>query len=410
MAKTYGYGLQAFAGGFQTGLGLGMENKKIKMLQEEQKRAEKLAKEKEENAMLWYNSNKDSLMNFHTQPQDTRNMLIFESVQYKKEWTDYLRDVEDFLQSGDLESLKNLNNMQEEKIKAERDMLGLGIRPENAFVGKYYSEKDMEYVKKLQIGKLPIKPIGKKMYEEEFGELPPETKEPDLTSAINYLKKFPNPTPEQFNSLRTGAEKYFNVDLSNVTQKSLWEPEKPTPEPKITPPVPTTIENIREDIASVDTVEDARRIYKNYVNKYGTEGIDIPEGDVDKFWADSQIPYLEKIKTSIGNILDERGWLKKGTLTSAEVGLDFKGDQPVEEIYKMLRVEYMKYREMLEKLGIDISQFPKLKTLEEIEKVGFGEGFWGFGKQRGQYKSIYYNEKTTTPIPTVPKLPKLPSL
>lgn len=58
----------------------------------------------------------------------------------------------------------------------------------------------------------------------------PETKEPDLTGAINYLKKFPNPTPEQFNSLRTGAEKYFNVDLADVTQESL---EKITPEGEI---------------------------------------------------------------------------------------------------------------------------------------------------------------------------------
>lgn len=46
---------------------------------------------------------------------------------------------------------------------------------------------------------------------------------PDLTGAINYLKKFPNPTPEQFNSLRAGAEKYFNVDLSNITQEMLKE-------------------------------------------------------------------------------------------------------------------------------------------------------------------------------------------
>ena len=224
MAKTYGYGLQAFAGSFQKGLGLGMENKKIKMLQEEQKRAEKLAKEKEENAMNWLNTNKDSLMNFHTQPQDTRNMLIFESTQYKKEWTDYLRDVEDFLQSGDLEGLKSLNDMEEERIKAERDMLGLGIRPENAFVGKYYSEKDMEYVKKLQMGKLPIKPIGMKMYEEEFGKLPEE--EPtmaDEKSAINLLRSFIRATPEQYEKQRTNLEQRTGLDLSMYTQEILRE-------------------------------------------------------------------------------------------------------------------------------------------------------------------------------------------
>lgn len=153
-------------------------------------------------------------------------------------------------------------------------------------------------------------------------------------------------------------------------------------------PTPTSTENIRKAIRDSDTVEDARRIYKNYADKYDETALGID--DLDKYWAEGQIIYLNNIKTAIGNIVNEKGWLKKGTLTSAEVGLDFKGEQSVEEIYKMLKEEYTKYRDMLEKMGIDVSQFPKLKPLEEIEKVGFGEGFWGFGKQRGQYKSIYY--------------------
>lgn len=390
MAGTFGYGLRGFASGFQTGLGLGIERKRINMLQEEQKRAEKLAKEKEENATNWLNTNKESLTNFHTQPQDIRNMLIFESTQYEKEWTDYLRDVEDFLQAGDLEELKHLNDIAEEKIKAERDMLNLGVRPENAFIGKYYTEKDMEYVKKLQMGKLPIKPIGTKMYEEEFGELPPETKKTDLPGAITYLKKFPNPTPEQFSSLRTGAEKYFNVDLSNVTQESLREPEKIT-EPKITTPAPTSTENVREAIFDADTLVDARRIYKNYADKYDETALGID--DIKKEWTDNQIYYLNKIfdtiNKSIKNLIDEKGHLRRGTVTKEEIGVEFEGEQPAEEVYKLLRESYMEYRDKLEKLDVDISQFPELKSLEEIEKVGFWEGFWGWGKQKGQYKSIY---------------------
>lgn len=406
MAKTWGYAISGFTSGFQKGIGLGMENKKIKMLQEEQKRAEKLAKEKEENAMNWLNSNEDNLMNFHTQSQDVRNMLILESINYKKEWTDYLRDVEDFLQSGDLEGLKHLNNMEEEKIKAERDMLGFGIRPENAFIGKYYSEADMEYVKKLQMGKLPIKPIGKKMYEEEFGELPAEAGA--LSAAdrkYNWAIKhydLPEGDPEKISFEQ--LSKFMGTDISdpekrNTIQQRLDEMDKlgatteekknyllgRTSEP--TPPVPTTTENVREAIKEADTIEDARRINKNYIDKYGEGTLDID--DVDRYWAEGQTIYLDNIKTAIGNITDEKGWLKKGTLTSAEAGLDFKGDQKVEDIYEMLRKEYMKYRDALEKLGIDISQFPELKPLEEIEKVGLGEGFWGFGIQRGQYKSIY---------------------
>lgn len=395
MAGTFGYGLKGFAGGFQTGIGLGMENKRIKMLQEEQKRAEKLAKEKEENAMNWLNTNKENLMNFHTQSQDVRNMLILESINYKKEWNDYLRDIENFLQDGDLEGLKHLNDMEEERIKGERDMLGLGVRPENAFVGKYYDEKDMEYVKKLQMGKLPIKSIGTQMYEEEFGKLPVTPEAPGITdykSAVDYLSKFINAPINTFNKIKAGFQSQFpDIDMSAITQESLREPEKvtePTPEPT---PAPTSTENIREDILNADTFEDAQRIYKNYDDKYDVNALGIT--DLKQEWTDNQISYLnkifDKINASIRDLIDEKGHLRKGTITEEEIGVEFEGEQKIEDIYKMLREEYMKYRDMLEKLGVDVNQFPKIKSIEEIEKVGFWEGLWGWGKQRGQYKSIY---------------------
>ena len=346
MAKTYGYAIQGFAGGFATGLGLGMENKKIKMLQEEQKRAEKLAKEKEENAMDWLNTNQDSLMNFHTQPQDMRNMLIFESVQYKKEWTDYLRDVEDFLQAGDLESLKNLNNMEEEKIKAERDMLGLGIRPENAFVGKYYDEKDMEYVKKLQMGKLPIKPIGTQMFEQEFGELPPETKEPDLTGAINYLKKFPNPTPEQFNSLRTGAEKYFNVDLSNVTQESLREPEK----------------EIKPETETVTTI-------KNWEKMFDIKAEEGPRTE------EEYNRVLELLKQSEDVYKPRYATWKEALIAEVKgIAKELEGIKNKDDYDLLLNVYMQKLEEIKTKYpDVDFGQFPKFEERTKWQK------FWGTG-------------------------------
>lgn len=226
MAGTFGYGLRGFTSGFQTGLGLGMERKKIKMLQEEQERAEKLAKQKEENATNWYNTNKDSLLNFQTQPQETRNMLIFESIKYSDDWNDYLRDSEKALQAGDLEELKHLNDMAEEKIKAESDMLNLGVRPENAFIGKYYTEEDMDYVKKLRMGALGNRPIGTQMYEEQFGKLPAETKEPtitDYTTGLKYLTNIVNVSPENWETAKKGLEVKFGVDYSGITQEALKE-------------------------------------------------------------------------------------------------------------------------------------------------------------------------------------------
>ena len=414
MAKTFGYGIQAFAGGFQTGLGLGMENKKIKMLQEEQKRAEKLAKEKEENATNWLNTNKDSLMNFHTQSQDVRNMLILESINYKKEWTDYLRDVEDFLQSGDLEGLKNLNNMEEERIKAERDMLGIGVRPEKAFIGKYYSEADMEYVKKLQMGKLPIKPIGTKMYEEEFGKLPteqPTASDAKLNFAISSynagkisfdeLSKYMGTyiAPEKISAKREEIElaKQYGATDEEIKKKLLGI----TTDVEGTP-APTSTENVRSDILQAPTLNDARRIYKNYDDKYDVTALGIP--DVDKFWSDERVKRLGSLKQSIESLLVDRGdkgrWLKPGTVTSAEIGMEIEDDeQEASIVYRDLRIEYMRFRDMLEKMGVDVTEFPKLKPLSEIEKVGGWEGALGIGVKgvgwgikKGDYKSIYFDK------------------
>ena len=226
-----------------------------------------------------------------------------------------------------------------------------------------------------------------------------KVKEPDLTGAINYLKKFPNPTPEQFNSLRTGAEKYFNVDLSNVTQESLREPKKIAevkPEPT---PAPTSTENIREDILNADKYSDAQRIYDNYATKYDVNALGIT--DLKQEWAKGQMDYLNKVKKSIDNLLVDRGdkgkWLNNKPVTKEMIGLDFDGEQPASEIYKILYKSYMEYLEKLRKLGIDVSQFPKIKPLSEIEKVGGWEGALGIGVKgigigikKGDYKSIYY--------------------
>lgn len=399
--KTFGYGLQAFAGGFQTGLGLGMERKKIKMIQDEQKRAEKLAKEKEENAMNWYNTNKDSLTNFHTQSQETRSMLIFESVQYKKEWTDYLRDVEDFIQSGDLEGLKHLNDMEEERIKAERDALGIGIRPESGFIGKYYNEEDMNYAKKLQMGKLANKPIGTQMYEKEFGKLPDVA--PKLTDTqvkLAEIDKLAFLTEERRNKMKVQllvkdsaiAEKVKAIKAAGGTDGDVVKALGGGvigPEPTTTlAPTPTAVENVREDILNADTLEDAKRIYKNHVAKYG-ETTDIP--DVDKYWAGGKKSELDNLVA----VLDE---ITAGTPESRNVKgnkkftFDMDGKEVTKtgaEWYNAVYESYIALIKLLEKFGIDISQYKQLKSLSEIKKIKFG-GFVGKGVETGDLISIYY--------------------
>jgi len=399
MAKTWGYAIQGFASGLSTGFSMKMERAKIDALKKEQ---ERLKKEKEEADKLfqdWYNSQdtKDFLMNLDTASQGERAYFTTGLIKISKEVFDYFTEIDNDIREGNIKEAQDKNDLVEAKLKSATDLAQLGMTavfPDGSPMK--ISEEDIEFQKKIQIGKVAGGKTGEAIGGEiwkgrGYGELPAETKEPDLTGAVNYLKKFPNPTPEQFNSLKTGAEKYYNADLSNVTQESLWAPEKPAGVKTPTPPVPTTTENIREDILGADTSQDAKRIYKNSVEKYGKEYTDkamgIPDGNIDKFWAEGQKPYLDKIKTSIGNILDEKQRLKKGTLTAAEVGVEFEGDQKVEEIYEMLRKEYKRYRDMLVKMGADVREYPELMTFEEYKKADIKPGMGLFypstwGKQK----------------------------
>jgi len=219
-------------------------------------------------------------------------------------------------------------------------------------------------------------------YVPTFGE-PTEAKTPGITdynSAVNYLSKFKYSPPDIFNKMKTGFQSQFpNIDISAVTQESLREPE---PEP--TPPTAPAIESVREAIINAPTLEDAKRIEKNHIAKYG----DTLDLNVDKFWSDERVRRLTSLKQGIDKLLDEKKRLKKGTVTSADVGFEIEDDiQKVEEVYRQLREEYTKYRDMLEKMGVDLGQFPELMSYEEYLKTDIKPGMGIFypstwGKQK----------------------------
>ncbi len=407
MAKTFGYGLLAASKGFATGLSMKMEKSKIDALTAEQKR---LDKEKKDAQLLWTEwytnpETKEFLNNLNTATQGERAYFISNLSRISKELFEYFTEIDDDIRDGELEEAKRKNDLVVQKMKTMMDAAKIGMKLTFAdgITPMQIPDEELRFQKQIQTGKMAGgktgEAMGRQMWKErEFGELPPETKEPDLTGAINYLKKFPNPTPEQFNSLRAGAERFYNVDLSNVTQESLRESEKIAevkPEPT---PAPTSTENIREDILDADKYGDAQRIYDNYAKKYDVNALGIT--DLKQDWGSGQISYLNKVKKSIENLLVDRGdkgkWLNNKPVTQEMVGIEFKGEQPASDIYEILYKSYIEYLEKLRKLGIDVTGFPKLKPLSEIEKVGGWEGAigWGvkgvgFGIKKGDYKSIY---------------------
>ncbi len=419
-AKYGGYFLKGLAGGLESGFKIGQSITEMKW-----KKAEKAKLEKEQEMILEGESafrKKVEEIYADGTISDEENMQLttvyLASAYEVKERIDSTfkaiqqgqRDIaEQNLQwlkfygesLGDLDpsSIPELFEFTRGQIKSEK---GIGLF--TAYDGLLKKKYEVAEAKKPEI--FPTAEAARAAYPEakiryttegyvaEFGEptAPAELSAKDNWAIDNYkagrisfnqLSKYMGTyiAPEEMSDKEREIElaKQYGATNEEIKNKLLGVGEP-------TPPTAPAIENVREDILGADTVEDARRIEKNHIAKYG-DTLDIP--DIDKYWAEGQTIYLDKIKTAIGNIIDEKGWLKKGTLTSAEVGLEFAGDQPVEEVYKKLYEEYKKYRDMLEKMGVDLTEFPELKPLEEIEKVGLGEGFWGWGKQKGQFKSIY---------------------
>ena len=392
-----GSGLGAFTGGFQSSYSL-------KMLKKEKERQDKITKEKEENAMNWLSTNKTILNNFQTQSQDVRNSLIYESDQYSENWHKYLTDSEKALQAGDLEELKHLNDQAEERLRIEGDMLELGVTAENGFLGNYYTPESMDYVKKLRMGALSNKPIGTHMYEEAgYGKLPAEEGTP-LSAKDNWAIDAYKSGQINFDQLSKYMGTYIEPEKATELQKKIAEAKQygATNEEiknmlvgkstELTPPAVSTTENTREAILDADTFEDAERIYKNHIAKYGETDLGIT--DLKQEWGSGQISYLNKVKQSIENLLVDRGdkgqWLNNELVTEEMVGIEFEGEQPASAIYEILYKSYIEYLEKLRKLGIDVSQFPELLPLSEIERVGGTEGFFAIkGVKKGDYKSIY---------------------
>lgn len=219
------------------------------------------------------------------------------------------------------------------------------------------------------------------------GEITPTPEAPaikDYSDAWNYLDRYKDVPPETFNKVKPGFQKQFpDIDMTDITQEALLSGVEPEPEP--TPPTAPAIENVRGDIKNAPNIEDARRIEKNHIAKYG-DTLDIP--DVDKFWSDERVKRLTTLKQGIDKLLDEKKRLKKGTITSADVGFEIEDDiQKVEAVYQQLREEYMKYRDMLEKMGVDVSQFPELMSYEEYLKADIKPGMGIF------YPSTWFQQK-----------------
>ncbi len=215
---------------------------------------------------------------------------------------------------------------------------------------------------------------------------------PNYNTAINFLSKFTN--PKVFNQQKEMLQKNYGLDLSGVTYESLKKSEAVSgagePAVKYRATSLSQLDKTRQEVLNADRWEDAQ----NIINDYEQAGYDVSQlGITKEDWVNRQQQYLIRLLNMVKVTINEKGWLKgeNEIINPQQVNSLISEAKPAPEVYELFREEYMKYRDILEKLGIDVSNFPKLKSLNEIGKVGFWEGVSTLGGvSRGQYKSVYY--------------------
>jgi len=150
------------------------------------------------------------------------------------------------------------------------------------------------------------------------------------------------------------------------------------------------LESYRTQILEADTLEEAQRKYDSYAKEYNEEDLKI---NLPKDWAD----------VKEGDLMDLISVLDEITAGTPE-GRNIKGKKEYtfnmdgkdttktgEEWYKAVYESYIALLKLLEKQGVDTSQYKKLKPLSEIKKAGKLKGiFTGGGVETGDLISIYY--------------------
>ena len=422
MANYLGYGLKAAVSGFQTGFNMAQQKQEMEWKKAQMKKLEEKEKKISEGAALYSNlvkqvyadnvASEDELMKLNTAflaagyevqavIKDTHNAI--QSMNKNQVEQDFaLLELYAGMTDGfDPRDTQGAFDTIKASVKSEK---GTNMFDAYSSLEKKRYEIAEEEKPWERVGKVPseykvpyLEQQGIDIPEAEVAPEAPTASDAKLNFAISSynagkisfdeLSKYMGTyiAPEKMSAKREEIElaKQYGATDEEIKNKLLG-----TSVDKTLTPTPSSVENIREDIKNAPTLEDAKRMEKNHIEKYGdTTGIP----NVDKFWSDERVRRLTSIKQGIDKLLDEKKRLKKGTITSADVGFEIEDDvQKVEAVYQQLREEYMKYRKMLEKMGVDVSQYPELMSYEEYiktdikPKIIYDPRTWG-----GQKPAIY---------------------
>jgi len=412
MAGYGGYFLQGLASGLQTGFNLGQ----LKWQQNEKKKLQKKQEELLEQASVFNSQVAKAAENGISDDDMWKINTSYMALGY--EVKQLVKDTYDAIQAMDKQRVENnykmldfisqaVQGLPAEDAQAIFDTFRPIVKSEKALqmydAYETITQKRLEAMEKAptpeifrSVEELRAKyPNADWTYSASAGGYVPKpktaevtTKPSDYTTAVNYLSKFKYAKPKVFEAVKSGMQKQFpNLDLSAITQESLREPQK-VEEPETRATSLTTLEKYREKILNADSFEEAQKYYDDYTQAgYDPTLLKVTPQN----WINDKQVYLNNLLSEIQKLVDEKGWLRNNKIDPSELNIvEIEEAKPAPEIYEELRDEYMKYRDALEKADVDVSQFPKLKSIDEIERVGFIEGLKTIGVGRGQYQSIYY--------------------
>jgi len=421
MTGTLGYGLQAAVGGFQTGFNMAQKKTEMEWQKKQQKKLEEKQLKIQEGATI-YSNLVAQLGADGTYSEDDMMKLNTAFLASGYEVQEVLKSSHNAIQTMKKDELENdyaILDMYAELTENldPKDIQGVF----DTIKGMTKSEKGLnlfEAFGNLQDKRYKISQEKKPW--EEASVLPSDVRTGylrqegvDIPEAPTFNEKKFNWKLEQVNSGKITFEQFLkseNMDITpdkvSAVKEKLNELDKlgATAEEKknyllgssgggsTLTPSSQAVEGVRENILKAPTIEDARRIDKNNKAKYGdTAGIP----DVDKYWSDERVKRMDSLKQNVDRLLDEKKSLRKGTISKEELagmGIETKNDtEKVELVYKQIRKEYIKYKKALEKMGVDVSQYPELMSYETYLKADATPGTnWNpFNWGKGQKPPVY---------------------
>ena len=394
-----GYGIQGFAQGLQSGMGLGMQLRNMQWQNEERKKIEIKAEETKVALSDFFGSSYgQTMMTGGNLSANDRTMFMTALQGATAEARGVMGAVHQAWQQGDRETynreMDRLNillefyggnnkfdiaNMEAAFTNLEGsfthpDAVNACTAGRNIIASR---EQPME-TERLDIAVKAFGPGSEAAAEEASKLLGKEYKPEDVseeqgqivhkaavtlnnaaalgkssfTAVINQMKL--DPKYEQ-----------AGVKLEGLTFENWTTEPAPAPEAPGVRDVAFTVDKIK----NAETVEDAQVLANAIIADQGDlSSLGIKGKDVSKYWGENQTYMLSGISRDISTLVNEAGFVEPDELTERNL-FGVKQTMTNKEWYKILHDDYMSLWDELKALGVDMSEFPKLQKVEDITKI-----------------------------------------